>query len=41
MPLEEIPGAMAPYVGVGFLLGCLPMLMGIGIQEIINILKKI
>ena len=31
----------APFVGAGFLLGCLPMLAGIGIQVVINIFKKI
>lgn len=28
-------------VGLGFLLGCLPLIMGLGIQAVINIFKKI
>lgn len=28
-------------IGLGFLLGCLPLIMGLGIQGIINIFKKI
>lgn len=40
MKVEDLLTMYAPYVGVGFLLGCLPMLAGIGIQVVINIFKK-
>lgn len=41
MSIEEIFDLVAPITGIGFLLGCIPLLMGIGIQVVINILKKI
>lgn len=41
MTVEDLLIMYAPYVGAGFLLGCLPMLAGIGIQVVINIFKKI
>ncbi|WP_278336010.1 hypothetical protein [Enterocloster clostridioformis] len=41
MKVEDLLTMYAPYVGAGFLLGCLPMLAGIGIQVVINIFKKI
>ena len=28
-------------IGLGFLLGCLPLVVGLGIQTVINIFKKI
>lgn len=41
MTMEQIFEIVAPMTGIGFLLGCIPMLMGMGIQAIINIFKKI
>lgn len=41
MMVEELLVMYAPYVGAGFLLGCLPMLAGLGIHAVINIFKKI
>lgn len=41
MQVVELIELYAPYVGVGYLLGCLPMLAGIGVQVVINIFKKI
>ncbi|WP_279232798.1 MULTISPECIES: hypothetical protein [unclassified Clostridium] len=41
MMVDELLTMYAPYIGAGFLLGCLPMLAGIGIQVVINIFKKI
>lgn len=38
---DFISGVIAPFTGIGFLLGCLPLVFGLGIQAIINILKKI
>lgn len=29
------------FFGIGFLLGCLPLVVGLGIQAIIHIFKKI
>lgn len=41
MKVDELLMMYAPYVGVGFLLGCFPMLAGICIQVVINIFKKV
>lgn len=41
MQIDGLLTMYAPYVGVGFLLGCLPMLAGLGIHAVINIFKKI
>lgn len=41
MMVENLLTMYAPFVGAGFLLGCLPMLAGLGIQVVINIFKKI
>ena len=41
MTIEQISAFVALMTGIGFLLGCLPMLVGIGIQVVINIFKKI
>lgn len=41
MVLEQIFEMFLPFIPVGFLLGCLPMLAGIGIHGVINIIKKI
>ena len=41
MMVEDLLTMYAPFVGAGFLLGCLPMLAGLGIQAVINIFKKI
>lgn len=41
MTVESLLYAFVPFVVVGFLLGCLPMLAGLGIHAVINIFKKI
>lgn len=41
MAVEGITGLVVPFVGIGLLLGCLPMLMGLGILVVIDIFKKI
>lgn len=41
MQIDGLLTMYAPYVGAGFLLGCLPMLAGLGIHAVINIFKKI
>ncbi|WP_268886848.1 hypothetical protein [Enterocloster hominis (ex Hitch et al. 2024)] len=41
MTVEGLLMMYAPYVGAGFLFGCLPMLAGLGVQAVINIFKKI
>lgn len=39
--VEVMIEGIGPIVGIGFLLGCLPMLAGLGIQVAINIFYKI
>lgn len=41
MSIEELAQFLAPITGIGFLIGVVPMLMGIGFRSIINIFKKI
>lgn len=41
MTFDVILNTTVPFVAVGFLLGCLPMVVGLGILTLINILKKI
>lgn len=41
MRIQDITGLVPQFVGVGFLLGCIPLLMGLGIHAVINIFKKI
>lgn len=41
MVLSDLLVMYAPYVGVGFLFGCLPMLAGLGIQAVVHIFKQI
>ncbi len=41
MNFNEISSIVSPLVGIGFLFGCFPLLFGIGIRTIINILKNI
>lgn len=41
MSIEEISAVLAPFVGIGFLLGCFPLVAGLGVQAIINIFKKV
>ena len=41
MFVEDLFPMYAPFVGAGFLLGCLPMLAGLSIHVVINIFKKI
>lgn len=41
MTFEEISMVIAPLVGVGFLLGCIPVMIGLGVNAVINIFKKI
>ncbi len=39
--MEGITGLVVPFVGIGLLLGCIPMLMGLGILAVVDIFKKI
>jgi hypothetical protein len=41
MNIQDIADWIPQFAGVGFLLGCLPLLMGLGIHAVINIFKKI
>lgn len=41
MALDALVALYAPFIGVGFLLGCLPMLAGLGIRAVIHIFKKV
>lgn len=41
MILDDVLTMIVPFVSIGFLLGCLPMLAGLGIHAVINILKQI
>lgn len=41
MTISEIVNMVTPFVSIGFLLGCLPMVVGLGIMAIINIIKSI
>lgn len=41
MNLADVLSVLSPFVGIGFLLGCLPMVAGLGVHAIINIFKKI
>lgn len=41
MTISEIAAIVAPFVGIGFLLGCMPLMAGLGVLAIINIFKKI
>ena len=41
MGLKDLFTMFVPFVGAGFLLGCLPMLAGVGILAVINIFNKI
>lgn len=41
MTFEHIFVAITPFVGIGFLLGCFPLLFGLAVQGGINIIKKI
>lgn len=38
---EIVINGIGPMVGIGFLLGCMPALVGLGIQAVINIFYKI
>jgi len=41
MSISEVLSHAVPFVPAGFLLGCIPMLAGIGIQVTTNIFRKI
>ncbi len=41
MTFEHIFVGITPFVGIGFLLGCFPLLLGLGVQGGIHILKRI
>ena len=41
MAVDELLVMYSPYVAGGFLLGCIPLLAGLGIHAVIIILKKI
>lgn len=41
MALDALFEMYVPFLGIGFLLGCLPMLAGLSIHVIINIFKKV
>ncbi len=41
MILEELTTIFTPLVGIGFFLGCIPLIFGLGVQAVINIFKKI
>ncbi|WP_275563873.1 hypothetical protein [Otoolea muris] len=41
MRIQDITDLVPQFVGVGFLLGGIPLLMGLGIHAVINIFKKI
>lgn len=41
MNIQDIMDWVPQFVVVGFLLGCLPLLMGLGIHTVINIFKQI
>ena len=37
MTISEIAAIVAPFVGIGFLLGCMPLMAGVGGLAVINI----
>ncbi len=41
MTITDSLALAVPFIPAGFLLGCIPMLFGIGVQVITNIFKKI
>lgn len=41
MTFESICELVLPFVSVGFLLGCIPMIFGIGVRGFIHIIKQI
>lgn len=41
MVIEDVLSIIVPFVPFGFLLGCLPMLAGLGIHAVVNIIKQI
>ncbi len=41
MSIQDIASIVAPFVGIGFLLGCMPLMAGLGVHAVINIFKKI
>lgn len=40
MDFFDILQGLFPFVGVGFLLGCYPLVAGLGVQMFINIMKR-
>lgn len=40
MEFLEISKGLFPLVGVGFLLGCMPLVAGLFVQMLINVMKR-
>lgn len=40
MELIEISEGFFPFVGIGFILGCVPLVAGLGVQMLINVMKR-
>lgn len=40
MNFEDISRGLLPFVAVGFTLGCVPLAAGLGVQMLINVMKR-
>lgn len=41
MILNDLSAAFLPFVGIGFLIGCVPLVLGLFLQFLINLLKRV
>ena len=40
MELIDISKGLFPFVGIGFIFGCIPLKFGLWIQTLINVMKR-
>ena len=40
MDFSEVSRGLLPFVAVGFSIGCVPLAAGLGIQILINVMKR-
>ncbi len=40
MEIIDISKGLFPFVGIGFIFGCIPLMFGLWIQTLINVMKR-